>query len=167
MLGWSLAAGGVAVVGGAAGLWGLRGRAEPVSGLRCLSAHEYRTLSHLAEALIPEGGAFPLGAAGLDLARAFDGYLAEEPEWAQVDAKRALGLLEYGPVLFERRLSTFSNLGAGERLAHFERWGESSSPLRRQVAIGFRRFLNMMFYDSPGAWPHLGYDGPLLPSEAE
>lgn len=156
-----LGAGGVIAAGGL-GLWGLRGTAPGVEGLRILTAHEYRTLARLAEAVLPDGEVFPAGASAIDLARAFDGFLADEPEWNVADLKRALLLLELGPVVFERRLATFSNLSAPERAAHFERWSTSDSHTRRQVASAFRRFVFLVFYDQPGVWPHLGYDGPLI-----
>lgn len=156
-----LGAGGL-IAGGGLGLWTLRGAAPQVEGLRILTAHEYRTLTRLAEAVLPDGDVFPAGAGGLDLARAFDGFLADEPEWNVADLKRALLLLELGPLVFERRLATFSNLPALERAAHFDRWSTSASETRRQVATAFRRFLYLVFYDQPAVWPHLGYDGPLI-----
>lgn len=150
------------VAGGAAGLFALRGSAPAVSGLSVLSPHEYRTMASLAGAMFPDS-TLPAGAQPLDLARAFDGYLADEPEWARAEAKQALLLLELGPVLFDRRLTTFSNLTPDERVAHFARWGESDTGLRRQVAAGFRKFLCLVFYDQPAAWPSLAYEGPMLP----
>lgn len=143
----------------------LRGSAPPVAGLRALSDHEYRTMAALADAMYPDDR-LPQGAARADLARAFDGYLADEPEWARDEAKQALALLELGPLLFERRLTTFSNLSRAERVAHFARWGESDNGLRRQVATGFRKFLSLVFYDQPVAWAEIGYEGPLVPEAA-
>lgn len=154
-------AGSAALVGGAAALFSLRGRAPAVAGLRCLSDHEYRTMRQLALALFPGEGGFPVGAEGMDLARSFDAFLADEPEWNRDDLKKGLFLLEYGPVIFERRLVTFSHLPAAERLAHFERWSEGGL-VRRQLALALRRFLSLVFYDRPEVWPHLGYDGPLV-----
>ncbi|HEY6098175.1 MAG TPA: hypothetical protein VIW03_02015 [Anaeromyxobacter sp.] len=156
----SLAAGGFLLMGGA-GLLALRGRAQRVAGLRALTHHEYRTLSQLARALFPEGGAFPVSASDVDLARAFDAFLADEPDWNRKDLERALLLLELGPIVFEGRLRTFSRLSPEERLAHFERWAEGGL-LRRQVATAFRKFLTLVFYDTPAVWPHIGYDGPLV-----
>jgi len=166
VLGLSLSAGGVLLLGGG-GLWALRGRAPPVQGLRLLGDHEYRTMAKLAEAAFPRGGPFPQGAEDFDLARRFDGFLADEPEWNRTDLRRAIFLLEYGPLFFERRLATFSNLPPEERLAHFERWATSRSPLRRQVAAAFRKFLGLVFYDHPSVWPGIGYFGPRVsPGEA-
>lgn len=165
LLAGSLGAGAFLLMGGG-GLVALRGRAASVSGLRVLSAHQYRTLTALATAAFPAGGAFPVGLGDLDLARAFDEFLSGEPEWNRSDLKKAIFLLEYGPVIYERRFTTFSNLPEAERLAHFERWGESDSLLRRQVSLAFRKFMTLVFYDRPEVWPHIGYEGPLVAAEA-
>lgn len=140
-------------------MWRLGGSAPAVTGLTCLSPRAYRTLSRLAAALLPSGGAFPLGAADVDLARSFDVFLADEPPWNQRDLQLALTLLEYGPLLFDKRWAAFSSLDDAERLAHYERWATSDDLMRRQVALAFRKFLSMVFYDSPEVWQHIGYDG--------
>lgn len=158
--GLSLAA--FVLMGGTGALLALRGRAPSVEGLRCLTDHEYRTLDGLADALFPQGGAFPLGARDVDLARAVDVFLADAREWDQHDLKRGLVLLEFGPVLFERRAVTFSNLSEDERRGHFERWTTAGDTLRRQVAGAFRSLLALHFYDRPEAWTHVGYEGPLV-----
>ncbi len=147
-------------MGGGALLW-LRGRAPAVAGLRCLGDHEYRTLRQLALALFPREGGFPVGADDVDLTRSFDAFLADEPPWNREDLKKGLFLLEYGPLVFERRLVTFSNLPAAERLAHFERWS-GGGLVRRQLALALKRFLALVFYDRPEVWPYLGYDGPQV-----
>ena len=161
----TLGAGGFLLMGGAGGLWALRGSAPHVRGLALLTDHEYRTLAALARALFPPGGPIPVGASTMDLARAFDRFLADEPSWNQTDLRNALFLLEYGPVIFERRAVTFSHLSDAERLRHFERWAESDDLMRRQVAVAFRKFLALVFYDRPEVWPHIGYDGPLIRRE--
>lgn len=165
-VGVSLAAGAGVLMGGAGALWALRGRAPRIVGLRCLSDHQYRTLQALATALFPRGGVIPVGAADLDLPRLFDAYLADEPAYNAADLKRAIFALEYGPVLFDHRLVTFSNLPDAERLAHFESWSTAPSLERRQAAMAFRKFLSLVFYDNPAVWPYLGYEGPLYRKEA-
>jgi hypothetical protein len=156
----SLAVGAFALACGA-GVLALRGWPRRGAGLRALTAREHRTLVHLARALFPEGGAFPVGAADVDLAGAFDAFLADEPAWNRADLSRALTLLELGPIVFERRFRTFGGLSPEERLEHFQRWAEGG-PLRRQVSTAFRRFLALVFYDTPAVWRHLGYDGPVV-----
>lgn len=149
-----LGAGG-ALVMGTGGLFALRGSAPQVDGLRILTAHEHRTLKALAEVVVPD-------AAPLELARAFDGFLADEPPWNVDDLKRALFLLELGPVFFDLRWTTFSNLPAADREAHFRSWAVSGTELRRVVASAFRRFLMLVAYDQPSRWAAIGYEGPLI-----
>lgn len=155
-----LGIGGLAA-GGTAGLFALRGSAPDVAGLKVLSAQSFRTFKSLAEAVF-SGGPPNLADASDELARMFDGYLADEPKWAQDEAQQALSLLELGPVIFERRLATFSHLSVAERLTHFEQWTLSDTGIRRQAATGFRKFLCLVFYDRPATWPLISYDGPLI-----
>lgn len=160
---WTLGAGGLLFMGGG-GLFAARGRAPHVAGLRILSDQEHRTVAALARAILPRGGAFSLGARDVDLARAFDRFLADEPSWNQRDLRNAIFLLEMGPIVFDGRRVTFSHLSEAERLAHFEGWMRSGVLLRRQVAVAFKKFLHVVFYDTPEVWPSIGYDGPMFPA---
>ena len=150
-------------MGGGGGLLALRGRAARVAGLGVLSEHAYRTLATIARVHLPSGGPFEAGADRFDLARAFDRFLGGESPENVRDLRRALVLVEYGPLLFERRLATFSNLPPDAQLAHWRSWMESGSLLRRQVSVAFRKFLSLVFYDRPEVWPHVGYPGPAVP----
>ncbi len=153
---------GIAGLGvGGGGLYALRGGAPEVAGLGVLDAHRFRTLLAIAQTQLPVAGPFPIGA-GERIARAFDGYLQGEPDKNVDDLKTALMLVEYGPVIFDMRLTTFSNLTDDERLRHWRAWGESGVLLRRQVALAFRKFLHVVFFDDPAVWPHIGYPGPSL-----
>lgn len=158
----SLGLGGVVLMGSGTALLGLGGWARSVSGLRLLSDREYRTLAALAEALFPRGGSFVFSAYDVDLARAFDGYLVNEPEYIRTDLQRALFLLEWGPVIFGRHARTFSKLREDQRLAFFRGWATGYDETRRQVSVAFRKFLSMVFYDNPDVWPAIGYRGPSL-----
>ena len=158
---WTLSGAGV-VVAGAGGLWAVRDRAPSVEGLRCLTAQEHQTFEAVASAIIPRGGPFPLGASDVGLGKAFDEYLADEPPAIARDLKRALTLVEYGPLVFEGRPTTFSRLDDEARVAHWNGWTASGLLVRRQVSAALRSFVCLVFYDRPEAWPHIGYTGPSL-----
>ena len=146
--------------GTVAGLGWLRGAAPEVAGLKVLSAQQYRTLAAIARTHIPRGGAFAQGAEDFDLARLFDGYLADQPAADQRDAGLALHLLEFGPVLFDGRAATFCNLTSDDQLAHWSGWGVATQQTRREIFWSFSRFLGLTFYDNPAVWPHIDYPGP-------
>lgn len=159
---FALGAGG-AIVAGAGGAWlWVRGDAPDVEGLAIVDAHEHRTLAKLVEVAFPARGPIPVDVAALDLPRAFDAFLAGEPEDRASDLKRALFLIEIGPLVYERRATTFSRLGARERERHWRAWLASDDLLRRQIAGAFQKVLSLMFYDRPEVWPHIGYGGPSL-----
>lgn len=155
-----LTAGGV----GVGSLFALRGTAPEIEGLAILSAHEYRTLLNLARTHLPPGGAFDEGADDAELARAFDGFLADEPKENIRDLKLAITLIEFGPVVFGGSFSTFSNLSDEARLAHWKSWIESPRLLQRQAATAFRKFFSLVFYDRPAVWPAIHYPGPVMGS---
>ncbi|MBI1945038.1 MAG: hypothetical protein HYS27_05045 [Deltaproteobacteria bacterium] len=150
---------GLGVAGG--GLVALRGSALAVGGLGVLDAHRFRTLLAIAEAQLPVEGA-GAGAVCDRLARLFDGFLQGEHEENVGDLKTALLLVEYGPVIFERRLTTFSNLVPDQRRRHWRGWMESELAVRRQVSLAFRKFFHAVFFDDPAVWPQIGYPGPSL-----
>jgi len=158
--------GGALLLMGGGSLYWLRGSAPPVRGLRVLSDHEFRTLTAVADTHLPAGGAIAAGAKDAELARAFDSYLADEPEENVADLKRALLVVEYGPVVFDAMTTTFSNLDSAARLYHWQSSFESDLLIRRQVAVAFRKFLCLVFYDRPDVWPAIGYPGPSLPANA-
>jgi hypothetical protein len=148
---------GLLLGGSAAGLFALRGCAPAVAGLRCLTAQEYRTAAAIAGALFPAGGAFDTGADSLDLARAFDGFLADEDGARQTQLKQALLLVEYGPLVYEHHAVTFSHLPAPQRTAHLELWATSDDLLRRRVAVAFHKYFASVFYDRDEVWSEIGY----------
>lgn len=154
---WGAGGVGVILVGGGVGVWRLRGSAPRVAGLRCLSDHEYRTMKALAATIIPAGGPFPPGADDFDVARRFDEFLADESPENVSDVKGALLLVEYGPVIFDRRWRTFSNLDAAAQRRHWDDWELSPSLTRRKAALAFRKFVNLVFYDQMAVWPFIGY----------
>lgn len=158
----SLVAGGAILGAGGGGLLALRGRAPGVEGLRVLDAHEYRTLQSLVEVMLPKTNAIPVDTASMDLPRAFDAFLADEPKQNVRDLQKALVLLEFGPLAFDKKLTTFSRLDAAERSEHWNEWAVSDNLLRRQVSIAMRKFFNLVFFDREEVWPHIGYPGPSM-----
>lgn len=158
----SLVAGGAILGIGGGGLLALRGRAPKIDGLRVLDAHEYRTLQSLVEVMLPKTDAIPIDAATMDLPRAFDDFLADEPEHNIKDLQKALALIEFGPLVFDKRVTTFSRLDVDERSAHWNAWALSDNLLRRQVSIAMRKFFNLVYFDHEEVWSYIGYPGPSM-----
>lgn len=145
---------------GAMAVAGLRQKADSVAGLRVLTPEQHRTMRLVAAAHVPAGGAFAWSAADVDVAGLFDGFLGDQPPGDQSDAGLALDLIDFGPLLFERRWTTFADLSDAERQAHWLSWSVASQATRREIFWSFGRFIGMAVYDQAGAWPAVGYKGP-------
>ncbi len=158
----SLVAGGALLGAGGGGLLLLRGRAPKVDGLKVLDAHEYQTVKNLVEIMFPRTDAIPVDADSMDLPRAFDDFLTGEPEHNVKDLKKALVLIEFGPLVFDRQVSTFSRLDPEARLRHWDAWATSDTLLRRQVSVAMRKFFNLVFFDHESVWGSIGYPGPSM-----
>jgi hypothetical protein len=157
-----LVAGGALLGVGGGGLLILRGSAPKVDGLQVLDAHEYQTVKSLVEIMFPRTDAIPIDVEPMDLPRAFDEFLMGEPKHNVKDLKKALVLIEFGPLVFDHRISTFSRLDPEARMAHWKGWATSDSLVRRQVSVAMRKFFNLVFFDREAVWPFIGYPGPSL-----
>src|SRR5690606_7548668 len=100
-------------------------------------------------------GPFDVGADDLRLVDALDAFLDGEPAEVVKELKLALALVEYGPLLFDGRLTTFSRLGLDEQTRHWSSWATSSLLLRRKVSVGFRKIFSVVFFDDERVWPHI------------
>ncbi len=112
--------------------------------------------------MLPKTDAIPVDPGSMDLPRAFDEFLSNEPEQNVKDLQKALVLVEFGPLVFDKRVTTFSRLPEDERSAHWASWGSSDNLLRRQVSIAMRKFFNLVYFDHEAVWPYIGYPGPSL-----
>ncbi len=156
-----LSAGALVVSGVGAGVY-LRGCAPSRLRLRAIDAHQYLTLERLVEALFTADAGCGVDVAALELPRAFDVYLADEPEEVASQLRNALLLLELGPVLDGHGASPFSRLSVDARARFFEGWMRGDDLTRRKITVALRKFFNLSLYDRPELWPHLGYPGPAF-----
>ena len=74
----------------------------------------------------------------------------------------ALRLFEWGPLLFDFRLSRFTRLDNDEKDASLRGWMTSRLPARRQGFLAVRNLALLGYYSQPETWPLIGYAGPLL-----
>ncbi|MCA9604863.1 MAG: hypothetical protein KC619_04690 [Myxococcales bacterium] len=153
---WGLGAGGALLGGGALGYLSLFGIAPNAGALRVLNDREHRTLRNLVTTICG-----PMAQRERrSIADAFDDWLADEPANVIEDLKNALTWLELGPVIYDGRWTSFSDLGHGRRETHFFSWMVSDDLMRRQVATAFRKFVSLVCYDTPASWPRIHYPGP-------
>jgi hypothetical protein len=73
-----------------------------------------------------------------------------------------LRLVEWGPLLFERRLARFTTLDAAAQDTALRGWMTSRIALRRVGFYALRNLSLLGYWSQDETWPLIGYAGPLL-----
>jgi hypothetical protein len=73
-----------------------------------------------------------------------------------------LRLVEWGPLLFERRIARFTGLDAAGQDAALHGWMTSGLALRRMGFFALRNLALLGYWSQDETWPLVGYAGPLL-----
>jgi hypothetical protein len=76
----------------------------------------------------------------------------------------ALRLVEYGPFVFDWRLTRFTQLSPAEQDAALSGWMTSRFTVRRLAFFALRNLALLGYYSQPETWPLVDYRGPLLHS---
>ncbi len=129
------------------------------SPLQTFSPEEYEIARAVAETLIPEGGAFAVGATSVDLARRLDAFLAGENERVVRSLSGALWTLEYGGILLAGQIGRFTKMSPERRRRYFEKLPLGFAT-GRAIYSGFKRTFFFLFYSLDPSWAPIGYDGP-------
>jgi len=156
------AAGALALLPGLSLACGAADAARAPAGLRVLTPAQWTVLDAVADAIVPPGGAFELGARGVDLATRIDGFLASESRALLAGLGSALLLVERVSPLLAGRLTPFSQQDEAGRTACLEALGASRVSTLREVFGGMKTLCLFAFYAADASWPALGYDGPLV-----
>jgi hypothetical protein len=136
--------------------WGVVGLADERH-----AARDGARLRAVLEALVPRGGAFPLGAADTDLDAVLARYFASLHPLGPLGLRLLLLALEYGGVVFERT-GPFSRLPPEAREAALASWEHSRLGLRRQLLASLKLLAMMHFYERPDAARAVGWDDAYL-----
>jgi len=125
------------------------------------AARDRVLLADVLDALVPRGGAFPIGAADTDVDAALARYFASLHALGPVGLRLLLRAIEYGAVVFERT-RPFSELDAAGRERALAAWESSRLGPRRQLIASLKLLALMHFYERPDVWPAIGYDDGYL-----
>jgi hypothetical protein len=124
-------------------------------------ADDGKLLRAVLDALVPRGGAFPLGAADTDVDAALVRYFGSLHRLGPVGLRLVLVAIEYGAVVFERT-KPLSQLDADGRERALAAWEESRLWPRRRLIESVKLLALMHFYEKPEAWAAIGYDDAYL-----
>lgn len=137
--------------------------ATPAPGF--LTAEQFLTLDALGDTLIPQGGAFDLGARDVGLARRIDGYLPKlDPAVAQ-GIRGSLVFVEQTAPALAGKAAPFSGLSADERTSVLNAMLQAGG-LPAGILFAMKYVCISHFYTMDKTWQFTGYDGPMLLEDA-
>lgn len=121
-----------------------------------------RTLASVADAFVPRGGAFPLGAIDVDLAGRIERYVATSAPDLEGALRGALLVVEWASPLLAGRFARFSSLDLDARTSCLEALLHSRLALARDAFVGLKQLVTFQFYAVDEVFPSVGYEGPWV-----
>lgn len=142
---------------------GVNGLRAKVAAERVLGRRSFRTLQHVADALVPAGGAFPLGAGDTNAAAGVVRLLAGSGRLLLAGLRACLVLWECGPLLSGRG-RCFSALTREERRAYTGGSLRSAAPWRRPLLSLLKPLCLAAFTAHPRVTAAIGFTGECVES---
>ena len=137
------------------------GSGRPASTLAVLTESEYTALAAIAATMIPDGGAFAMGARDVDLARRIDAYLPRQQPPVVIGIRGALAFTEQQASGLAGKKGVFSALSESDRAAVLSAM-LAAGGLPASVFLGLKSLCVVHFYTLDATWRYTGYDGPML-----
>jgi hypothetical protein len=134
----------------------------PASDDAFFDAREREILTLVIERMVAAGPRDTPDVAGSEAVAAIDRICgALDPEITR-PLPLLLRLVEWGPLVFDLRLSSFSAMTPAERDSSLRGWMTSRLSVRRLGFSALKNLAMLGWYSQPGSWKAIGYAGPLL-----
>lgn len=133
--------------------------------LRVLTPHQAEVLSAIVERMVFTGTDIMPAARDTQAIVTIDQALVQLDPEAQSQVGWLLTLFQWGPPLFQLKLSTFTGLTAEERDSYLQGWASSRSSTRRLAFRALKNLSMLGYYSQDAAWKGIHYDGPWVPRE--
>jgi hypothetical protein len=161
----------LALAGGGAALGSIASlRAVPAAALeaapgasgRFFAPREREILTRIVERLVDTGDPAAPTVRGTGTMDTIDALCLGLDPNATAPLPALIRLVEWGPLVFERRPARFTSLDAAGQDAHLAGWMTSGLALRRMGFHALRNLALLGYWSQDATWPLAGYAGPLL-----
>ena len=137
-------------------------QAEPQS-LRVLTAHEAEILTAIVARMVFTGTSDLPAVTETGAIGTIDHALVQVDASVQSQLRWLLTAVQWGPLLFGCRLSTFTALSAEEQDHHLRDWATSRFQIRRLAFQALKNLSMLGYYSQDATWRAIHYDGPWAP----
>lgn len=140
--------------------------AEGTTGAGLLSPQGAEVLTQIVERMVASDDPRAPAVRETRTLAAIEGVLGQVDPALTSDVPLALGLFEWGPFVFDLTFSRFTRMSPAEQDESIRCWMNSRLELRRLAYAALRNLAFIGYYSQDGAWPGIGYAGPLLRTRA-
>ncbi len=137
------------------------GAAVEIPPLKLLTRDQYVALEAITDTMIPQGGAFELGALDVGVAARIDSYLPRLDPAVTQGFRGALVFVEQQAPSLAGKAAPFSSLSEADRTAVCSAMLQAGG-LPAGIFLAMKSFSLTYFYTLDATWKYTGYDGPML-----
>ena len=130
--------------------------------VRFFAPRETEILTQVVERMVDTGESAAPAVRKTRAIATIDALCASLDPSATAPLPALLRLVEWGPLVFERRFARFTQQDAAAQDASLAGWMRSSLAMRRMGFYALRNLSLLGYWSQDETWPLVGYAGPLL-----
>lgn len=131
--------------------------------LRVLTPHQAEVLTAIVERVVFTDADGMPAVRDTDAIATIDQALLQLDPAVQSQMGWLLVVFQWGPPLFQLKLSTFTGLAPEERDDYLRDWATSRSDTRRLAFRALKNLSMLGYYSQDATWKSIHYDGPWVP----
>ena len=135
----------------------------PSVGLRLLTPHEADVLTAIVERIVFTGSDDLPPVSETRTIETIEQAVVQLDASAQSQLRWLLMAVQWGPLLFEGQLRTFTGLSPEARDRHLQNWAASRFETRRLALRALKNLSMLGYYAQDETWKAIHYDGPWTP----
>lgn len=133
------------------------------TGLRIFSERQAEVLTAVVERMVDSGDPSMPAVRQTRAIEIIDWTLTHTDEAVQSQLGWLLTLFQYGPLLFDGRLSSFTSLSPEDKDDYIRGWASSRFETRRLAFRALKNLSMLGYYADDATWRGIHYDGPWAP----
>jgi hypothetical protein len=131
--------------------------------LQIFSERQARVLAAIVERMVDSGDPSMPAVSDTRAVEIIDHTLTHVDESVQTQLQWLLTLFQYGPVLFDMRLATFTSMTPEDQDAYIRGWARSRFETRRLAFRALKNLAMLGYYSDDATWAGIHYTGPWAP----
>ena len=141
----------------------LAAESVPADGLQVLTAHQAEVFTAIVERMVFSGAEGMPAVRDTRAVETIDQALLQLDAGVQSQLRWLLTMFQWGPALFQFKLTTFTGMTPEERDTYIQDWATSRYQTRKLAFRALKNLSMLGYYSQDATWKGIHYDGPWAP----